>query len=449
MEVVRYQLAPYWVLRHDEHRHDCYTLFDIRAAKMYTINRSIFRLLSFIEASGKRLDEVVDFFGQENEIDYSTVFSNLNKQWDGLVLNTNAEVRVAEHPRLQFTPRVPVCSSPRTAEIQLTTQCNLECLHCLYSCGRNSQNELISGEEWVRILRELEANRMRTVTLTGGELFTHPDIDTIIEALGKMRMQFVILTNAMLITPERARMLAHPNILLSISLDGNTEESHDFLRGAGAYRVLMRKMELLASLGMERVLSVTLHAQNTGQIEGLVEYALANNVKALNFTILDDIGRAQENRILHLTRAQRRDCKQRIQRLQKQYAQILPIVLLDPEEGFESSDSGSPHAADDEPVTCTGAISHIAIATDGSVYPCVYAFGVDTLFAGRMTERTLGEIWNTDKWSLLRGGITMQDLHQCKSCTLRSSCQTKSCRVRALKYKGDLYAAPKCVAFPH
>lgn len=449
MEATRYQLAPHWILRHDEHRPDRYTLFDIRMAKEYIINRSIYRLLSFIEESGKRLDEVVDFFGQTNDIDYSTVFSNLNKQWAGLVLNTNAEVRIAGHPRLQLTPRVPVYSSPRTVEIQLTTRCNLECLHCLHSCGRDRHDALISGQKWVEILRDLEANRMRIVTLTGGELFTHPDIDTIIAPLHEMRMRFVILTNAMLITPERAKVLAHPNIALSISLDGNTEESHDFLRGAGAYRVLMRKMELLASLGVERVLSVTLHAQNAGQIEGLVEYALASNVKALNFTILDEIGRAQENRILHLTRAQRRDCKQRIQRLQKQYAQILPIVLLDPEEGFESSDSGSSHAADDEPVTCTGAISHIAIATDGSVYPCVYAFGVDSLFAGRMTERTLGEIWNTDKWSLLRGGITMQDLHQCKSCTLRSSCQTKSCRVRALKYKGDLYAAPKCVVFPH
>lgn len=447
MEATRYQLAPHWILRHDEHRPDRYTLFDIRMAKEYIINRSIYRLLSFIEESGKRLDEVVDFFGQTNDIDYSTVFSNLNKQWDGLVLNTNAEVRIAGHPRLQLTPRVPVYSSPRTVEIQLTTRCNLECMHCLHSCGRDRHDKLISGQKWVEILRDLEANRMRIVTLTGGELFTHPDIDTIIAPLHEMRMRFVILTNAMLITPERAKVLAHPNIALSISLDGNTAESHDFLRGKGAYQILMRKMELLASLGVERLLSVTLHAQNIDQIEGIVNYALASGVVGINFTTLDEVGRAQDNCILHLTSEQRANCAERIRKLQNQHARVLPISLLNLAEGLDSVELTT--GGDDALVACTGATSHIAIATDGSVYPCVYAFGENAFFAGRMPERTLGEIWNTDKWSLLRGGITMQDLHQCKACTLQSACHVKNCRMRALKYRGNLYAAPKCMAFPH
>lgn len=88
--------------------------------------------------------------------------------------------------------------------------------------------------------------------------------------------------------------------------------------------------------------------------------------------------------------------------------------------------------------------SHIAISPTGDVYPCVYGFGESSLCSGNLKQTSLSKIWHTDKWNMLRGDILLKDLHTCKACSLSNSCQTKNCRVRALKYKRDLYGTPNC-----
>lgn len=438
----KYQLSNDWILRYDKYHNTPYTLFDICRGYEYIINYSIFSFLSFIEQKERTIEEINGLFGQE-KIDCAQIIDKINEQWHGLIIIKEKVENAFSLPELTFSPKVSMCSSPKTAEILLTTLCNLKCLHCVHSCGYQKVESLLSGTSWIEILYELERHRMQKVILTGGEIFTHPDIDQIIDAIGKMKMRFILLTNAMLITKERAKLLSKPNILLSISLDGNTEQSHDFLRGKGAYNQLMKKMQLLKDCNVNRILSVTLHSKNTNNIQGIIDYALKENVKAVNFTILDEVGRAKEYEILHLSSIKRNMCKQQVRNIQAKYKDTLPIFLLDPAEGLSKNLDTSNY---DAPVYCTGATSHIAVSPTGDVYPCVYGFGEKSLCPGNLKQTSLSDIWQTDKWNMLRGEILLKDLHTCKVCSLNNSCQTKKCRVRALKYKKDLYGTPNCIA---
>ena len=194
-------------------------------------------------------------FEQDN-VDCAQIVKRLNKQWKGLIIDKEDIGSSFNFPKLNFSPKISMCSSPKTTEILLTTLCNLECLHCVHSCGHQKDGSLLSGKEWIKILQKLECNRVQKVVLTGGEIFTYPHIDEIIETIGEMKMRFILLTNAMLITKEIAELLSKPNIVLSISLDGDTEQSHDFLRGKGAYNTLMKRMQLLKEYNVNRILSV-------------------------------------------------------------------------------------------------------------------------------------------------------------------------------------------------
>lgn len=437
-----YQLSRSWILRYDEHHNAPYTLFDINRGYEYVINHSIFSFLSFMEQKDRGDAEISDLF-EQNDVDCAQIVKRLNKQWKGLIINKEEVGSAFSFPKLSFSPKISMCSSPKTAEILLTTLCNLECLHCVHSCGHQKEGSLLSGREWIEILQTLERSRIQKVVLTGGEIFTHPHIDEIVEVIGKMKIRFILLTNAMLITKERAELLNKSNIVLSVSLDGNTEQSHDFLRGRGAYNTLMKRMQFLKEYNVNRMLSVTLHAKNTNNIQGIIDYALKENVKAVNFTILDEVGRAKEHEILHLSSIEREKCKDQVRNIQVKYKNELPIFLLDPAEGLSKNLDCSNY---DAPIYCTGATSHIAISPTGDVYPCVYGFGESSLCSGNLKYTSLSKIWNTDKWNMLRGDILLKDLHTCKACSLSNSCQTKNCRVRALKYKRDLYGVPNCIA---
>lgn len=438
-----YKLSRNWILRYDEHHDAPYTLFDINRGYEYVINYSIFSFLSFIEQKGRSSAEISSLF-EQNDVGCAQIVKSFNKQWKGLIIEEEEVGREFYFPQLSFSPKISMCSSPKTVEILLTTLCNLECIHCVHSCGHKKEAGLLSGKEWIEILQKLERSKIQKVVLTGGEIFTHPHIDEIVEVIGKMKMRFILLTNAMLITKKRAESLNKPNIVLSVSLDGDTEQSHDFLRGKGSYKTLMKRMQLLKEYNVSRILSVTLHSKNTNNIQGIIDYALKEGIKAVNFTILDEVGRAKEHEILHLSSNEREKCKNQVRNIQVKYKDELPIFLLDPAEGKSEKTDCSNY---NTPIYCTGATSHIAISSTGDVYPCVYGFGESTLCSGNLKQTSLSKIWNTYKWNTLRGDILLKDLHTCKECSLSNSCQKKNCRIRALKYKRDLYGTPNCMVY--
>lgn len=55
----------------------------------------------------------------------------------------------------------------------------------------------------MHFLAQLNGADIKTLKITGGEPFTHPAIDDIIELLPRCNFETMILTNALLLTDER------------------------------------------------------------------------------------------------------------------------------------------------------------------------------------------------------------------------------------------------------
>ncbi len=97
------------------------------------------------------------------------------------------------------------------AYIELTSECNLRCLHCYNESGvlRN----LINMKEYENILNSLPNGEDTTVTLSGGEPLLHPLIWEFVKKLDEKEFgRKLMITNATLITPEIAKALKAHNL---------------------------------------------------------------------------------------------------------------------------------------------------------------------------------------------------------------------------------------------
>ncbi|KKR67774.1 MAG: Radical SAM domain protein, partial [Microgenomates group bacterium GW2011_GWA2_40_6] len=121
-------------------------------------------------------------------------------------------------------------SAPINIVFGITSQCNLNCKHCLAADSRNYKD--LTTDEIKKIIREMGKLKVFGVNIFGGEPLIRPDFFTILEELSKERIKPFLNTNATLITKDIAKRLArYPALKCLIGLDGSRAEVHDALRG--------------------------------------------------------------------------------------------------------------------------------------------------------------------------------------------------------------------------
>jgi len=143
------------------------------------------------------------------------------------------------------------------------TLCNLKCTHCFISCSpTNHSHEMLTLDDVRARLAEAVALGVREYYFTGGEPFMNPEMLVMIEET--LRQGPVsVLTNGLLLTPERSRRLkalsdGSPYSLdIRISIDGYTSEANDPIRGAGTFEKILSGVRNLAEAGLNPVITVT------------------------------------------------------------------------------------------------------------------------------------------------------------------------------------------------
>ncbi|MCP4217549.1 MAG: radical SAM protein [bacterium] len=137
------------------------------------------------------------------------------------------------------SPDLPVLS----AKIKLLWQCNLSCRFCeLPTPSSPMPAQLVE-----KILRELAAKGLHKVHFSGGEVFLHPQIMTILETACKMGLQVNFTSNGTLIDKAIARRLVDMGVhAISISIESAAPSIHDKLRNSkGSHKRTVKAVEYL------------------------------------------------------------------------------------------------------------------------------------------------------------------------------------------------------------
>ncbi len=173
-------------------------------------------------------------------------------------------------------------SAPEEIDVSLTGKCNLACRYCFYADEMAALDDL-PGQRWMDFFAEAGGIGVQRLTLSGGEVFTRPDLFVLIDSLIENRMRYSILTNGTLIDQK---IIAAFNVgkrrlrldSIQVSIDGSTAAVHDASRPPASFDRALRGLRLLKAEGFPVTVRVTINRHNV------------HDLSAIARLLLDDIG---------------------------------------------------------------------------------------------------------------------------------------------------------------
>jgi radical SAM protein with 4Fe4S-binding SPASM domain len=163
---------------------------------------------------------------------------------------------------------------PIHAMIELTYGCNLRCVHC-YNPTHTAKEELATAQIKALIDQLAEAGCLE-LAFTGGEIFTRKDAFELFDYAKAKGFAITLLTNATLITPERAdRIQAIRPHQVEISIYGATQETYESVtRIPGSFTTFLAGVHLLRERAVPLVIKMpvmTLNQHEVLQAKAMIE----------------------------------------------------------------------------------------------------------------------------------------------------------------------------------
>lgn len=178
----------------------------------------------------------------------------------------------------QFYKPIGDARFPLSGSIDLTSRCNLNCVHCYINQPPGSL-EAIAAEmttsQVVAILDQIAAAGTLFLLITGGEPLLRPDFSEIYQYARKKGLIITLFTNATMMTPKIIDMLLDaPPSQIEVTMYGGTEETYEAVtRIPGSFRRFTAGLDLIASSGIKFVLKSVVISLNKHDLQNMVALA--------------------------------------------------------------------------------------------------------------------------------------------------------------------------------
>ncbi len=285
--------------------------------------------------------------------------------------------RIPGSPKRKYTGRADSLALERIGELwfHLTNRCNMACSHCLFSSSP-ADNAALSTARVLEIAGQAHDAGCTLFALTGGEPLVHPGIGEIVgRLLDYPQTHVVMLTNGLAVKPFLERLRPDPEFFhLQISLDG-LGQTHDTLRGRGAFEKLSGSLAWLRENGYPYTLSMCVTSANVDEMPDIVDFAADMGASNVHYMWYFVRGRAKSSGFVpvdilfdHLVRAAGRGSQRGI-----------PIDNIEALKTQIFAPPGTIHDGG------TAGWESLAVGPDEKLYPSAALVGVEAL-ASDMAE---------------------------------------------------------------
>ena len=140
-----------------------------------------------------------------------------------------------------------------TASIELTSCCNLDCVHCYIKTDNNAIRKTeISAKEVCNILSQMRDAGVVYLNLTGGEPLFRKDFKEIYLFAKKKNFAVTVITNGTLITEDMVEFFRrYPPLMLEISSYGITANTYESVtRTPGSFAMFQKALDALKGSGV-------------------------------------------------------------------------------------------------------------------------------------------------------------------------------------------------------
>lgn len=156
----------------------------------------------------------------------------------------------------------------------ITQTCNFRCVYC--GAGGEataSEKRLISVDYIDKIVHQAAAKGVKKFRITGGEPFTHPDIDKILELMNSFGYFTLINTNGSLISRHHSIIeKLNSNFRFAVSFDTLQPNKLESISGSPLHKEVVDGVHLLSERGLLMRLNTVVTTHNYDEIPAIIEF---------------------------------------------------------------------------------------------------------------------------------------------------------------------------------
>jgi radical SAM protein with 4Fe4S-binding SPASM domain len=341
--------------------------------------------------------------------------------------------------------RVPV-----TCFWEITSACNLRCIHCEADAGAPSPDEL-STEEALALAADLASAGCRNVNLTGGEPLVRRDWPLLARRLAELGLSVTLISNGLLVDERAIERMVEAGVTgASISLDGD-REVHDTIRvpvgrpQGSRHDAALRAIELLHRSRLKTAVITQVHQRNLGDLRRMYRQMIELGVDVWQVQLAMPLGRLLRIQYEYLLKPSQ--IAGLIELLSELIAEDRLAIAVADNIGYyhrlEPTIRGSLTRSASFFMGCMAGCRLVGIGPSGEVKGC--PSHPRSFVVGNIRQTPFAEIWadrrrfgyNTEwREELLVGG--------CARCPYRRVCRA-GCTTMAFAVTGTIYDNPFCV----
>lgn len=317
-------------------------------------------------------------------------------------------------------------------QVEVTSKCNERCIHCYIPNSKKDDGRDIDLYLLKKVMFEASELKTLSITLSGGELFLHKEIEEILLLARKYDFIISILSNLVALSDDNISLLKQINpSIIQVSVYSMNPEEHDAItKIKGSFIKTKNSIEKLVANNIPVQISCPVMKINYKSYKNVLQYAYSLNIRAHT----DFIMMAQSD--FNTANLE--------QRLNLQESRILIEDIVKTDKDYTDNNlTQEPISFDIDRIKnlpiCGVGIDNICLSSNGDYYPCS---GWQSYVLGNAYEQTLYDVWNnSEKIEFLRS-ITNGSFPQCLKCDARDYCAM--CLVRNFnESNGDMFKISK------
>jgi len=308
-------------------------------------------------------------------------------------------------------------------------------------------------ERWLAFFDELGTLAVQRVTLSGGEVFTRPDLFSLIDRVIENRMRYSLLSNGTLITEKTIEAFGTGKRRLrldsiQVSIDGSCADVHNRSRPPNSFDRALRGLRLLKKNDFPVTVRVTINRHNVHDLGNIARLLLEEiGLPSFSTNEADTMGTARcSGQDVVLSRNDRQRVMETLVTLNDTYdgrigAQAGPLsrarMFAEIDKRLERGQTGM--AGRGTLCSCGGVFSKMAILHDGTMVPCNM---LPALSMGVIGMNGLRDAWQRHPSINVvrqRRQISVSDLDTCRNCSYSGFC-TGGCPATVMSKTGRLNA---------
>lgn len=322
--------------------------------------------------------------------------------------------------------------APITVEIEVTTGCNKQCIHCRLDETPNPFE--MTTDEIKAIIDQLTEIKVLGLILTGGEPFLREDILEILRYADETGIQDIsVITNGSLLTSEMVEQLNKIDHFkgLQISLDGASPKTNDNIRGRQSFDTVVQALKICSHAKFKKSIETVAMKPNLHELPYIIELAINLGADMYGAFRFFPIGRGSKHRqALEVTPEEYKQFFENFYNLKLKHKNKILMLSEDPLVTLIEGPM--------EPRNCGAAWYHCAISAEGHVRPCTAL----PISVGNIKEVPLKVIWReAELFKKLRDLRNLKG--KCGRCENKEFCG--GCRAYSYCIYGDIFGEdPLC-----